>query len=133
MTRYTIDRTKVKEEKERMFQERALMQAGERAAEGLLWFGEYAKPMSKASDVLRVKLELLASSTPNANVAQDYINRAVISHLELILEDAIALAQREYDSAERLRRDTYEARHVRLRRESKPPRDITQQETGASG
>ncbi len=111
MTIKLIDPIVVREERNRLEIHERAMQTGREAADALLWFQEYATPPSTsprslkdASDVLTTSAQLVASSTPNAKIAQTYVTEAARRFSQQILEAAIEAARTDFDRAERVRR-----------------------------
>lgn len=98
-----IDPIKVREERERQSQHAQVMQEGMKAADALLWFDEYAKPTEQAKAVIKVQAQVIASSTPGAQHANEFLSKAVERYAYDILQQAIEDAQRTFALAERLR------------------------------
>jgi len=67
------------------------------AAKALLWFAEYGNDDKKPEDVVTVSAKIVASSTPNAEIAQRYIEQAVKGFADQIIEAAISSAKATYE------------------------------------
>ncbi len=96
-----IDPIVVKEAQVRMAKKAANVSKGAHGAAGLLWFHGHALTGAQLLEtgVLEEKsgVRIIASATPDAKIAQEYVDRATRYFHKSILERAIELAQNDFD------------------------------------
>lgn len=94
-----IDPIKVREEQRRQTTWRDSLGRSAQAGEALLWFAETGKD---ETSIDKVKAPVVASSTPYAAQAQAYIDRAAQKYRAQIYEEAVRLAQMEFDAGKKI-------------------------------
>jgi hypothetical protein len=116
MTKHHIDEVKTREAMEHFRQEQLPYQLGLKASDFLLWIKQNLSDGTRGRDFITV-----TATYRHGGYAEqgDYLQRAAEKYADQILEDAIAIAEREFNGAEQLRQDTYNARHARLRKLTK--------------
>lgn len=104
-----IDPVKVRETSRQMAEESARILKGTRGATALLWFDEFAVDKGSTSRQGQVNVDaiearamarLVASATPGADVAQEYLTRAALTFRQAILERAIEFARADFLAGE---------------------------------
>lgn len=96
-----IDPVAIKETSEQFDQHLNAMSKGSIAANALLWMKSYV-PARSVEEVVRMKIELVASATTNASFAQHYIDEALKTFLYDILERAAEMADADFREAKAL-------------------------------
>jgi hypothetical protein len=99
----TVDPIKVREELQAQRNRASNANLGVTAAEALLWFDEFGTK-DNVADVLKIDCKLIASSTPNADAAQFYVNSVARKFLESVLQEAIFNARCDFDNTQAKRR-----------------------------
>jgi hypothetical protein len=97
-----IDKIVLEEKAEDIRRQVWALSRADRANEALRWFAEYAVEKAPGSppksDVLKMNVDVIESSTPHVKPAQDYVKKAAVEFEQKILARAIQLAWIDHDS-----------------------------------
>jgi hypothetical protein len=96
-----LDPIVIREVQQRQSQRARVLRVGDQAADALLWFAEYASKLATKGETIndvisKVSAPVVASATPNAKTAQEYIDRAAATFKDDILDRAIEMAYDDY-------------------------------------
>lgn len=119
--RPTIDPTPIVEEIGELGKYRKALQGGEEAAHALIWMANNILPEYRAEDVLSasVRFSIGNPDNPHREMAQKFLERALVTRLEEILEDAMSLARQQFETQEQMRKNVYQEVHRQIREKLK--------------